>query len=182
MTFRVTARLVKDLNSKTFTELKNSVEGLKNNEVHIGLPGDKIHRETKKDDKGKRKVVSKKETPSEIGVAEIGAIHEFGAPDRGIPERPWLRPGIRSGKDLYIRLNRVNIIKIIRKQMSVATALRQLGAMAAGMVQKYIRNNDTFKPLKPATIARKGSSKPLIDTGQMIQSVTYELRPKGEDK
>ena len=32
-----------------------------------------------------------------------------------------------------------------------------------------------FKPLSPVTIANKGSSKPLIDHGDLIGSVTYEV-------
>jgi len=36
-----------------------------------------------------------------------------------------------------------------------------------------------FAPLKPATIAHKDSSQPLVDTNQLRQSVTYQLEANG---
>ena len=33
-----------------------------------------------------------------------------------------------------------------------------------------------LEPLKPATIARKGSSKPLLDTGQMKQAIQWKIK------
>jgi hypothetical protein len=114
----------------------------------------------------------------QIMLAMIGAVHEFGAPERGIPQRPWLRPGIKSGKADYVRLNRVNLLRILKGTMSKETAYKQLGAMAVGKVQAYIRQGDHFKPLKEATIKAKGSSAPLIDTGQMIQAISYEVGKK----
>jgi hypothetical protein len=33
-----------------------------------------------------------------------------------------------------------------------------------------------FEPNKPATIARKGSDRPLIDTAQLLNSITYVVR------
>ena len=59
-------------------------------------------------------------------------------------------------------------------------ALGQLGEMTKGDVQTEIRSGD-FAPLKPATIKRKGSSRPLIDTGQMVQSIAWELGDKNHD-
>jgi hypothetical protein len=45
---------------------------------------------------------------------------------------------------------------------------------AAADVQAYMVNGK-FAPLKAKTIKRKGSSKPLIDTGQLRQSITYRV-------
>ena len=41
-------------------------------------------------------------------------------------------------------------------------------------IQDKIRSGD-FKPLKPETIRRKGSSKPLIDKGQMVNSINIKI-------
>ncbi|WP_252715295.1 hypothetical protein [Acinetobacter junii] len=49
-----------------------------------------------------------------------------------------------------------------------------LGMQAAADVQMYMVNGK-FAPLKAKTIKRKGSSKPLIDTGQLRQSITYKV-------
>jgi hypothetical protein len=182
------------MNWKRFSDLKRQVGALSDLEAHVGLPGGKLRKEKKKvmvspaywQHVAGKKIITKKAeykektVNSDIDVAFIGAVHEFGAPNAGIPERPWLRPGVRSGSAEMQRLNRVNLIKMLRGQLNPAVALRQLGAMAQGFVQKHIRSGD-FTPLKPATIAAKGSSKPLIDTGQMVQSVTFEVRSKSDD-
>lgn len=46
------------------------------------------------------------------------------------------------------------------------------------MIQKEIVNGD-FVPNSPETIKRKGSDKPLIDTGRMRQSINYVIQEKG---
>jgi len=138
--------------------------------VKVGLPASKKHKQ-----KSHKRGKGSEPTP----IAMIGAVHEFGSEKMGIPERPWLRPGIRSGKEAFRALNRVNIVRVLRGELTAQQALGQLGAMAVGVVQRYIRSA-RFTPLKPATIRAKGSSAPLIDTGQMMQSVTFELSTKQE--
>ena len=47
-----------------------------------------------------------------------------------------------------------------------------------GIVQKTIKEG-SFVPNAPSTIRKKGSDKPLIDTGRLRQSVNYHIKPKG---
>lgn len=151
--FAVTAKLVKDVDLKVFDELKQRFVG--DRIVRVGFPQGKAEADG---------------TP----VAMIAAVHEFGSPEHGIPERSFLRAGTRANAPKYVRLNKVNLVRILRGQLTAEEALSQLGEMAKGDVQQTIRSGD-FAPLKQATIDRKGSSQPLIDSGQMVQSVSYEL-------
>lgn len=160
---KFTMKILKDLNASSFSAMKYRVAELGSAEIKVGLPDDKKH-EGGPDDG----------TP----LVLIGAVHEFGSEDRGIPERSFLRTGVRSQQDDMIRLNRINLVKVIRGMMPVSVALRQLGAFAQRSVQLMIRNGK-FVPLKQATIDRKGSSKPLIDKGQMVQAVTFTVEQKG---
>lgn len=114
---------------------------------------------------------------SHLTIAQIGMIHEYGAPGAGIPERPFLAVSIKKSEGDIIRLNRVNLKMILNNMTTFDKALEQLGLMAQGMIQAYIPVGD-FVPLRPETIARKGSSGPLIDTGQMRQSVSYVVVDK----
>lgn len=111
---------------------------------------------------------------AQLTIAEIGAIHEFGAPGANIPERPFLHPGIREGGDQIARLSQVLLFQLQNGEITKNDALEQLGLLGVRLVQEKIRNGE-FVPLSPRTIARKGSSQPLIDTGQMIQSVTFAI-------
>ena len=52
--------------------------------------------------------------------------------------------------------------------------LGQTGEAIAGQLRESIINL-TEPPLAPATVARKGSDKPLVDTGHMLASVDYEV-------
>jgi hypothetical protein len=62
--------------------------------------------------------------------------------------------------------------------MSAKVALDRLGIQAQNIIKQSFRKND-WKPLNPKTIKRKGSSTPLIDTGQLIGSISYIVENEG---
>ena len=54
--------------------------------------------------------------------------------------------------------------------------LRKAGAFLEGAIKQKITQGDpSWPPLKPETIKRKGSSKPLIDTGKLRASITHKV-------
>lgn len=108
-------------------------------------------------------------------LAVIAAIHEFGLGD--MPQRSFLR----SAYDENLPM----IDKMIQRVADGAVfglgtnaALNQLGNVVQGMVQRKIVDGP-FVPNSPATIKRKKSSKPLIDTGHLRQSIRYVIERKG---
>lgn len=104
-------------------------------------------------------------------VATIGAIQHFGNDD--IPARPWLDKGVEAGTKEIIDTIREGIEDGLESRRIMA----RVGAEAEGAVRKYITDLDT-PPNKPSTIKRKGSSNPLIDTGNLRQSVTSTIDRK----
>jgi hypothetical protein len=64
--------------------------------------------------------------------------------------------------------------KIIQGESDMRRTLSRLGLMAQGHVQESIVNLDT-PPNAASTIKAKGSSNPLIDTGEMRQAVTFKV-------
>lgn len=178
---RITTKILKDIDFRAFDELKRRINAGKH-VVRVGVPSG----ETEGDG-----------TP----LVMVAAVQEFGSPEHGIPERPFLRTTPIKQRMKYIRLNRVNLVKVLRGQMTVERALGQLGEMCKGDVQAEIRHGN-FKPLDPKTIRarerkRSGShnqslkrkveskqaagaaagpiDRPLIDSGQLIQSITWEI-------
>lgn len=108
-------------------------------------------------------------------LAVIAAIHEFGLGD--MPQRSFLR----SAYDENLPV----IDKMIQRVANGAVfglgtnaALNQLGNVVQGMVQRKIVDGP-FVPNSPATIKRKKSSRPLIDTGHLRQSIRYVIERKG---
>lgn len=105
---------------------------------------------------------------ADITMATLGAIQNFGTEDGNIPAREWLIPGVRSGDKEYIE----TIGEGIANQDDPDKTLEQVGLLAVGYTQQYITDLQD-PPNAPSTIRQKGSSNPLIDTGQMRQSVTH---------
>lgn len=107
-----------------------------------------------------------------LPVAAVAAIQEFGAPRAGIPPRPFFRNMIRSKKKEW-----PNAIKnlLVLHNYDANKVLHLVGEAIAGQLQQSIIDLQV-PPLKPATIARKGFAKPLIDTSHMLKSVAYKVK------
>jgi len=94
-----------------------------------------------------------------------------------IPERSFLRSTIDDKKTKIrkfvialvaasFKKNDVNIVKI----------LNLIGFKVVSEVQlKITKGDDDWPKNSPFTIFRKGSTKPLLDTGRMRQSISHEL-------
>lgn len=107
-------------------------------------------------------------------VAEIGTIHEFGAPDRGIPARSFIGDTIRKNMASIKIFSSKLYMKVVLGQMQIETALALLGEEVQAEIITAI--DAGIEPaLDPKTVARKGSSKPLIDSGQLKQSIRYKV-------
>lgn len=110
-------------------------------------------------------------------LALIAAVHEYGSPEHNVPERSFIRSAILSSKLLFRKLNLHNCKKVFRNEMSVDKALAQVGLLGQAQVQIKMHEGP-FTPLKPATVRAKNSSQPLIDTGHLIQSITFAVEAK----
>lgn len=111
----------------------------------------------------------------ELGNADIAFIHEMGDPARDLPERSFLRSTMAEKRQAYQELAAKVMRKVMAGDMTVEQGLELIGMAAASDVQETIEQGE-FAPLAPETIRRKGSSKPLIDKGQLRQSITSEVR------
>lgn len=100
--------------------------------------------------------------------AQNGALQNYG--NDKIPARPWLIPGVESAtRDIADA-----IAEAVEAGATLDDTMNQIGAFAAGATQQYI--TDLKQPPNAAyTIAKKGSSNPLIDTGSMRASVTWKV-------
>jgi len=105
------------------------------------------------------------------GFMELGVT---GPHKINIPARPWLVPGVQSGNVEYLKI----ISDGIADGKTPDELLNTLGVVAVAKVQKYMNDLKT-PPNAPSTIAKKGSSNPLIDTGALKQSVTYKVSGGG---
>jgi hypothetical protein len=148
---------------------------LKKLQAKIGWSASKAGRGQRNEPVAADDYVNKKIKKKGPTVAEVAAWNEFGT--EHAPPRPFLRQSIDNNRANINAMGNAQLVKICRGEQTAQGALSALGAMQVGLVQKTIRDGD-FEPNAPATIKRKGSDKPLIDTGRMRQSVHYVVAPK----
>lgn len=112
-----------------------------------------------------------------INNATLGAIHEFGSIEAGIPARSWLRmPLIQHLPEAIKVLGADHWRELVEKQGLVG-ALKELGFLGEMVVDDAFATGGfgQWARLKRATIRRKKSAAILIDHGELRQAVTSEV-------
>ena len=114
---------------------------------------------------------SKKHKGSQVTVSDIAGFQEFGT--KAIPKRPFISGWFdQVGKVALPAVLQAAAKKLLAGKIDNDKFLKILGNFGVGGIQKYIASG--LKPaLAPPTIARKGSSTPLIDTGILRSSITF---------
>lgn len=127
-------------------------------------------------------VAKKKYENSEMTTAAAAAIAETGYPAKNIPQRAHGRPTIERRKKVWAKIAESEAKKIFDGKQTGKGAMEVLGLQAAGDWRETI--TQIFDPpLSPRTIAARlrkkkdrktvgNLTKPLIDTTQMIESLT----------
>lgn len=110
--------------------------------------------------------------PDGTSTPMVAAIQNYGAPGAGIPPRPFFSNVVARGRRQWPEQVRT-LLKA--NNYDVERTLTLMGEGIKGQLQTEI-NKGSFVPLRPATIARKGFDKPLVDTGHMLNSVDYEVK------
>lgn len=91
-----------------------------------------------------------------------------------IPERPFMRNALRNNKNKYRDALKTSARKILLGETSLSTVLSKLGAVVQGDIYDELTTLNS-PPNSPVTIAMKGSSKPLINTGAMRGAITWVI-------
>lgn len=111
-------------------------------------------------------------------VLNRAVYNEFGTDGGGwggpIPERPFMRNGLRDGVGEINSVSRVVGKQLIRGKITRRAALTKLGVKGQQLIQKSITSMNS-PANSEVTVKMKGSSNPLIDTGEMRGAVTYKV-------
>ena len=107
-----------------------------------------------------------------INNAEIAAIQTWGSPLKHIPPRPFLQPGIDADKKIiFAELSNAAKSYFSQDPTAAHNHLERAGILGANAAKIYVLRGSNLTPNAPATIKAKGSSRPLIDTSEMIRAV-----------
>jgi hypothetical protein len=146
-----------------FNDIVSEIQKAQKSFVIVGFPeGTVTHAQTK----------DKREKKAGQNMAEIAAANEYGT-DK-IPARPFMSTSYDENLPTINRALEGEYNKIVQGKSTVKLSLSKMGEYMKGLIVKKI-NEIQSPPNSPRTIALKGSSKPLIDFGQMRQAVTYKV-------
>jgi len=110
-----------------------------------------------------------------VTVVDYAIFNEFGTDT--IPERPFMATTHARYSDQIAKFTDFMVQRMIDGKISDDTLLQNIGLRYQGLIRKTIREAKTWAaPNAERTIAEKGSSSPLIDTGRLIQAVNYEVK------
>lgn len=132
----------------------------------------------------------KKESESGYSLGEIAVVNEFGTARKRADGSPWVpeRSFIRSTHDekrtlMIAFINRLRH-EVLTGLMTTRRALGKVGVLMKGYIQdKIITLKDP--PNKQSTVEKKTRAgregdNPLIDTGQLLRSIEFEIHGSGK--
>ena len=107
-----------------------------------------------------------------VSIAEYAAFNEFGT--RTIPERPFMRKTFDDNLANHNKLIERLFKGMLGGKLDAKMAFKILGQQTEDDMKNTIMTG-IFTPNSDCTVAKKGSSRPLIDTGTMRNSIRYEV-------
>lgn len=149
---------------KQLQAVQKSIKELKKIDVLVGIPQEEAGREQ-----------------NDITNAELLYIHTNGSPANNIPPRPVVEPAIQDSKEEISTLLKEAILKALEGDTGGAMAgMERAGTQGENAVKGWFTNpKNGWAENAESTKKKKGSSKPLIDTGQLRKSITHAVKKKG---
>lgn len=117
------------------------------------------------------------EDGKEADYCDIAMWNELGT-SNGIPSRPFMRDSVDKNQSQIDEACK-DALQTISKGGTAEQILKQLGNMQKAFVQQTIVSGE-FVENAPSTVKKKGSDKPLIDTGGLRKNVDFTICKKGK--
>ncbi len=111
-------------------------------------------------------------------------LYEFGIPLKPttkvirIPERSFIRSAYDNKSDeVYVDGAKL-LDGVVEGTLSAKEFYTALGQVTVDVIKNYLISEVNSPPNTALTIANKGSSNPLVDTGRLVESIAYEIRTR----
>lgn len=115
---------------------------------------------------------------SGLTTAELAVILHFGTDE--IPARPFLAAAFDEHREELAKIGKHLLVEVLEGEVDLSKALDIIGAKLATEAKKKITTGEGMPPPNaPSTIKRKGSSRPLVDTGRTLNAITW-AQEKGQ--
>lgn len=166
-----------------FPEVAKALKALTQTEILVGIPNENMLRKEDYQAAKATRAAGGSAPEQPFSNAAIAYIAENGSALAHIPPRPFMAAGIA--------IVRVRVAKLFEKAGLYAMAgqitemdktLHAIGLVAATGMKQAIQDGG-FAPLAPRTLAARRArgrtgEKPLLDTGQLRNAISYILRKK----
>jgi hypothetical protein len=146
--------------SDSLAKMRASLQQLAKKKVYVGVPEDHTARQS-----------------GEATNAQLVYLHTNGSPLRGIPARPIIEPALAASDNKQLitkQLGEAARAVLAHKPDQTSQHLNQAGILGSNAAKRWFTDSrNGWAPDAPSTIKRKGSDRPLVDTGQMRRSITF---------
>lgn len=115
---------------------------------------------------------------SSVDLLDVALWNELGTSTA--PSRPFLRQSVDNNKDKINAFFQAQLKTLLAGRATAEDVLKKTVVFMKGLVQETIKEGD-FPANAPSTVKKKGSDRPLIDTGHMRQSVETVIDRKGRN-
>lgn len=149
-----------DKETKAGKKFRQEIEKLKKLQVRVGYQ------------RGEENIESEGESAD---LCDIAVYNELGT--ENIPSRPFMRDSVDNHAEQINAFLKKQMALLAKGDTTAEQMMKSIGVFQKGLVQAEIVDGD-FEPNAPSTIKKKGSDKPLIDTGKMRQSVNFVIVKK----
>lgn len=113
---------------------------------------------------------------SDLTVAGVAFVHEFGSSDGRVPERSFIRRTCILREREIAAMQADLAAQVLEGNLTMERAHDLLGAFVAGEIKKLVAEGEHIPPeLAESTVERKGSTRPLVNHGQMVGAVGHEV-------
>jgi phage gpG-like protein len=115
-------------------------------------------------------------TTKGVSVVQYATENEFGT--SSVPARSFIRSTVDDNKGFKEQIDKA-FNDVLNQKDTPYAAMARVGIIARDDIIAKINLTDArWRPLSPKTVKRKKSTKPLIDTGRLKQSITYAFEVK----
>lgn len=148
-------------NLKKLEDYKKALDKSKNSYVAVGVIGNKL---------------TKRIYDSGVDVVQVALTHEFGTSK--IPKRSFLKQSFEIKKKDINNILKIQYNRVFEGKSTVNKSLNIVGVKARNISVDSFRTGGfgRWTPLKPETIAKKGTSTILVETSTLKQSIQWEVR------
>lgn len=172
--------------------IAKSLQDLVTKKICVGIPEEKnvqreegditnaqllfVHTHGVRDEEMKKAMQKDLDGGMEYPKAHELYLHEYGSPMYHVPPRPILEPALDDGKEVIAELIKEATLNVLEGK-DINLELKTVGEEAENIVKDWFEDpaND-WAPNAQSTIDKKGSDKPLIDSGDLRKSITYVIR------